>query len=96
VISNPFSQLVLECEKKHISKTQHDPTVDVIDMDTGALLAPLNSALISLAEISLMSHFFFFFFVLSGGLFAVLKEYFPLITILSLSYAFIYFILFFT
>jgi hypothetical protein len=38
----------------------------------------------------------FFFFVLSGGLFAVLKEYFPLITILSLSYAFIYFILFFT
>jgi hypothetical protein len=61
------------------------------DMATGALLAPSNSTLLSLAEFSLLSHFF-----LTGGLFAVLKTYFPLITILSLIYAFMYFILFFT
>jgi hypothetical protein len=32
---------------------------------------------------------------LTGGLFAVLKAHFPIITILSLIYAFMYFILFF-
>jgi hypothetical protein len=57
-------------------------------------LAPPNSALLSLAEFSLLSLTFFF----SGliGLFSILKVYFPLIIILSLIYAFMYFILFFT
>jgi hypothetical protein len=57
-------------------------------------LAPPNFALLSLAKFSLLSLTFFF----SGmvGLFAVLNAYFPLITILSLIYAFMYFILFFT
>jgi len=45
MLSNPSSQVVEECEKNNISKTQNDPTVAVRDMATGALLAPLNSAL---------------------------------------------------
>jgi len=66
----------VECEKNNISKTKHDQTLDARDMAIGALLTPSNSALISLAEFSLLSHFFLFFFVWAGGLFAILKAYF--------------------
>jgi hypothetical protein len=59
VLSNLFSHLVVECEKNNISKNQHDPTVDTRDMATRALLTPPNSALLSLAEFSILSHFFF-------------------------------------
>jgi len=82
VLSNPSSKLVVECEKNNISKTKHDQTLDARDMTIGALLAPLNSALLSLAKCSLLSHFSFF--VWTGGLFSVLKAYFPLITIYPL------------
>jgi hypothetical protein len=49
------------CEKNNISRNQHNPTVYSRDMATGALLAPPNSALLSLAEFSLLSLTFFFF-----------------------------------
>jgi hypothetical protein len=55
VPSNPFGQLVEECEKNNISKNQHDPTVDSRAITTRALLAPPNSAFLSLAEFSLLS-----------------------------------------
>ena len=57
-------------------------------------LAPPNSALLSLAEFSLLSLTFFFSRMV--GLFAVLKAYFSLIKNFPLIYAFMYFILFFT
>ena len=60
VPSNPSGQLIEECEKKNIFKTQHEPTVDSRDMATRVLLIPLKSALLSLAEFSIVSHFFFF------------------------------------
>jgi hypothetical protein len=56
------------------------------------LLAPSNSTFLSLAEFSLLSLYFLFW---TGGLFVVLKPYFPLITNLSLIYDFMYFIVFF-
>jgi hypothetical protein len=55
VPSNPSDQLVEECEKNNISKTQHDPTVGYRDMATGVLLFLLNSAPLSLAEFSIVS-----------------------------------------
>jgi hypothetical protein len=70
VLSNTSSKLVVECEKNNISKTKHNQTLDARDMAIGALLAPPNSALISLAEFSLLSHLSLFFFW-AGGLFAV-------------------------
>jgi hypothetical protein len=45
--SNPSGQLVVECEKNNISKTQHDPTVNSRDMAIGVLLVPPNSASLS-------------------------------------------------
>jgi hypothetical protein len=70
VPSNPSGQLVEECEKNNISKTQHDPTVDYRDMATGVLLFLPNSAPLSLAEFSIVSPSFlsFFSFPLTGGL----------------------------
>jgi hypothetical protein len=65
VPSNPSSQLVKECEKNNISRNQHNPTVYSKDMVTRALLAPPNSALLSLAEFSLLSLTFFFELVAS-------------------------------
>jgi len=64
-LSSPSGQLVEDCEKNNISKNQHDPTVDVRDMVTRALLAPLNSTLLFLAEFSLLSLLFFFGLVAS-------------------------------
>jgi hypothetical protein len=97
VPSNLSDQLVEECEKNNISKTQHDPTVGYRDMATGVLLFLPKSAPLSLAEFSIVSHSFlsFFFFSLNWWPLAVLNVHFPLITIISLIYAFIYFILFF-
>jgi hypothetical protein len=69
VPSNPSSQLVKECEKNNISRNQHNPTVYSRDMATGALLAPPNSALLSLAEFSLLSLTFFFFELVASLLF---------------------------
>jgi len=85
-------QLVEECEKNNISKNQHDPTVDSRDIATRALLAPPNSAFLSLAEFSLLSLTCFCWI---GGLFTDWKAHFPLITMFSLIYDFMYFILFF-
>jgi hypothetical protein len=70
VPSNPSGQLVEECEKNNISKTQHDPTVDYRDMATEVLLFLPNSAPLSLAEFSIVSPSFlsFFSFPLTGGL----------------------------
>jgi len=73
VSSHPSGRLLEECEKNNISITQHDPTVDSRDMAIGALLVPPNSALLSLAEFSIVSYFFF----LTGSLFAILKAHFP-------------------
>jgi len=96
VPSNPFGLLVEECEKNNISKNQHDPSVDSRDMAIRALLVPPNSTLLCLTKFFIVSHFsFFFFFFKTGGLFSVLKSHFTLITIMSLIYAFMYFILFF-
>jgi len=47
VPSNPSGKLVEECDKKNISKNQHDPTVDSRDIATRALLVPPNSASLS-------------------------------------------------
>jgi hypothetical protein len=93
VPSNPSGQLVKECEKNNISKTQHDSTVDSRDMATGALsvFSKICTSL-SIRIFSIVSHPFFFELVAS---FAVLYAPFLLITILSLIYAFMYFILFF-
>jgi hypothetical protein len=88
VPSNPSGQLAAMCEKNNISKNQHDPTVDSRDMATRELLVPPNSAPLSLAEFSIVSHPFFF---LNWWPFAVLKAHFPLITFMSLIYVF-YFI----
>jgi hypothetical protein len=83
VISNPSSQLVVECEKKHISKTQHDPTVDAIDMATGALLAPPNSAPLSSQISSIVSVLFSFFYLVwwplyfFKGIFSVNYNFIP-------------------
>jgi hypothetical protein len=63
VHSHPFGQLVEECEKNNIYNIQHDPTVDAKDMATRALLAPLNSTLMSLAKFSLLSLIFLFLFL---------------------------------
>ena len=62
VPSNPSGQLVKECEKNNISKTQHDPTVDYRDMATGVLLFLPNSAPLSLAEFFIVSPSFLSFF----------------------------------
>jgi len=68
-------------------------------MATGVLLFLPNSAPPSLAEFSIVSpsflSFFFIFFSLNWWPLAVLNIHFPLIIIISLIYAFIYFILFF-
>jgi len=69
--SNPSGQLVEECNKNNISKTQHDPTVDSRDMTTGALLV-FSKICSSLSIRFSLFFFFFFFFILTGGLFAVL------------------------
>jgi hypothetical protein len=90
--SNLSSHLVEEHEKNNISKDQHDPTMDFRDMATRALLVPPDSALLSSRILYCLTFFLFF---LTGGLFVVLKAYFPLIIIISLIYAFMYFILFF-
>jgi hypothetical protein len=63
VPSNPSGQLVEECEKNNISKTQHEPTVDYRDMATGVLLFLPNSAPLSLAEFFIVSPSFLFFFL---------------------------------
>jgi hypothetical protein len=82
-LSNPSGQLVVECENNNISKTKHNPTVDAKDMATGALLAPPNSTLLSLAEFSLLSHFFFFFwsglvaFCCFKGIFSITYNFVP-------------------
>jgi hypothetical protein len=64
---NPSGQLVEECEKNNISKTQHDSTVDSRDMATGALLvfSKICTSL-SVRIFSIVSHPFFFW---TGGLF---------------------------
>jgi hypothetical protein len=72
VSSHPSGWLLEECEKNNISITHHDPTVDSRDMAIRALLVPPNSALLSLAEFSIVSYFF-----LTGSLFAILKAHFP-------------------
>jgi hypothetical protein len=61
VPSNPSGQLVEECEKNNISKTQHDSTVDSRDMATGALLvfSKICTSL-SVRIFSIVSHPFFF------------------------------------
>jgi hypothetical protein len=86
VLSKPSGQLVEEREKNNLSKTQHNSTVNSRDMTTEALLAPPNSALLSRRIFSTVSPLFFWI----GGLFVVLKANFPLITILSFIYAFMY------
>jgi hypothetical protein len=65
VLSNPSGQVVEECEKNNISKNQNNPTVAAIYMATRALFSPLNFALLSLAEFSLLSLTFFFGLVAS-------------------------------
>jgi len=94
VPSNPSGQLVEECEKNNISKTQHDSTVDSRDMAIGPLLvfSKICTSL-SIRIFSIVSHPFFFFELVAS--FAVLYAPFLLITILTLIYAFMYFILFF-
>jgi len=62
VPSNPSGQLVEECEKNNISKTQHDPTVNSRDMAIGVLLVPPNSASLSSRILYYLSHTSFFFF----------------------------------
>jgi hypothetical protein len=61
VPSHPSGQLVEECEKKNISKNQHDPTVNSRDMATEALLVPPNSASLSSRILYCLSHTSFFF-----------------------------------
>ena len=61
VPSKPSSQLVKECDKNNISKTQHDPTVDSRDMAIGALLVFLQNLQLSLPLYPIFSIFFIFF-----------------------------------
>jgi len=62
VPSNPSSQLLEECEKNNISKTQHDPTVDSRDMSTEALLVHPNPAPLCNRILYCLSPVFIFFF----------------------------------
>jgi hypothetical protein len=73
-LSNPSGQLVEECDKNNISKPHHDPTVYATDMTIGVLLSPPNSALLSLAEFSLLSLLCFW----TGGFFYCFKDIFYL------------------
>jgi hypothetical protein len=66
VPSNPSDQLVEECNKNGISKTQHDPTVDSRDMATGALLVFLQNLQLSLF---IFLYFLFLFLFLSSFFF---------------------------
>jgi len=72
-LSNPSGHLIEEWEKNHISKTQHDPTVDSKDMATGALLVFFKFCT------SLSSWIFYIvsLFFWTGGLFAVYRHIFP-------------------
>jgi hypothetical protein len=61
--SNPSGQDIEACEKRDISKHKHDPTVDSEDMTTKAYnLFWVGSSKFyashSLAEFSVLSHFF--------------------------------------
>jgi len=96
VLSKPSNQLVEECEKNNISKTQHDPTVDSRDMTTGALLAPPNSALLSLAEFSLLSLVSFLFLFLYWWPLCCFKGIFSLNYNFVLHLCLYVFVLFFT
>jgi len=61
VPSNLSGQLVEQCKKNNIFKTQHDPMMDSRDMATGALLVFLQNLQLSLS-LSASLYFFFFFF----------------------------------
>ncbi len=100
VPSNPSGPFIYECEKNHISKYQHDPTVDARDMATEALLvhpnpAPLcNRILYRLSPLFVFLSLFFFFNLVA---FAVFKGTIVLlITFMSLIYVFIYYLFFFS
>ena len=96
--SNLSGQFIEECDKNHISKNQHDPTVDSRDIATEALLvhpnpAPLcNRILYCLSPLFVFLSLFFFNLVS----FAVFKgPIVLLITFMSLIYVFIYYYIIF-
>jgi hypothetical protein len=97
IFSHPSGQMVESYESNNISKTQHSPTIYVEDMivRTHCLLlsgsSKLSYSLFSLIP-SLISHVFSFFQVDWLNFFFVLKAFLSLIIILSLVYAFKYFI----